>query len=275
MQNKLFDSQKLSNKRKDQRDLARTERDTALEERDQARTERDSFIDQADVLEKSKVLQEQFIATLSHDLRNPVGAIKMAIEILREDPDPQLTREMIDLIGRNADQAGELILQLLDTHLIKSGAPLPILRENCDIILVLRKCCSSLAPQDQTKIILKTDQLEVWGDWDPRALERAFKNLISNAIKFTAQDKSIQIHISQKTKLTSISFQNFGEVISLKDQTRIFDGHFKVSQNQVRTGWGLGLTLVRGVVEAHGGKMKVESNDADGTIFTMDLPVGN
>jgi two-component system CheB/CheR fusion protein len=64
-------------------------------------------------LQKHKAIQEQFIATLSHDLRNPIGAIKMAVELIREGPDSNLALEMINLIDRNADQAGELITQLL------------------------------------------------------------------------------------------------------------------------------------------------------------------
>jgi len=273
MENSLIDSQRRSQRHKDQRDFARSERNVALEERDSARTERDSSISQTDTLEKNKILQEQFIATLSHDLRNPIGAIKMAIELLRGDPDTTLEKEMIDLIDRNADQANELITQLLDTHLIKSGAKLPLKKEHYNLLLVLQKCYHSLAPQQKIKIDLKFDSSEIWGFWDIQALERAFKNIINNALKFTDHNKNIQIIISQSPDNTIISFLNFGNVISQKKLTSIFDGHLRVPQDvNAKMGWGLGLTLVKGVVEAHHGKVYATSSESEGTVFTIDLP---
>jgi signal transduction histidine kinase len=275
MKSELNISRQLSDQHKVQRDSARTERDSALEERDSARTERDDFKDQADDLERNKVAQEQFIATLSHDLRNPIGAIKMASEIIRDGADKEVIREMTNLIERNADQAGELISQLLDAHLIRSGATLPIRIKRCDLLWILQKCHQSLEPGNQSKILLKSESgSEVWGVWDPHILERAFRNLISNAIKFSDSDKNIFITVSQGPEITNIRFQNFGELISLENQLRIFDSQFRVLQKELhqKKGWGLGLTLVRGIAEAHGGKIEVSSSRSEGTTFTLSLP---
>lgn len=269
-------TQRLSDQRRTQRDSARVERDSALQERDDARLERDDFKAQTTNLENNKVAQEQFVAMLSHDLRNPINAIQMAAEILREDHTDGLTREMIDLIDRNADQAGDLISQLLDAHLIRSGAMLPLEQVRCDLFPIFRKCHQSLAPADQNKILFNASgKTEVWGFWDPLALERAFKNLISNAIKFTEINKPVRIQISQGEDVTDVSFQNFGEVISLENQLRIFDSQVRVHQKdgvKQKKGWGLGLTLVRGIAEAHRGKVEVTSNKHEGTTFTLKIP---
>lgn len=275
MSNDLTDSQKLSDTHKKQRDCAITERDLALQERDSARLERDDFKDQNLSLESHKVAQDLFVATLSHDLRNPISAIKMAVEIVKENQDPILLREMMDLIDRNADQAGELINHLLDAHLIRSGSKLPVELKDCDLLPILEKCKQSLGPKHQSKIVLNSDnKTEIRGHWDSSALERAFKNLISNAIKFADSDTLIKINIWQETEITSISVQNFGQLISLENQLRIFDSQIRIQQAepQHKKGWGLGLTLVRGVAEAHSGKVEVTSNRTEGTTFTLRLP---
>lgn len=282
MDSRIDDSQKVSESRRVQRDSALTERDSALqerddarEERDSARGERDSFKGQTKTMERNRVAQEQFVATLSHDLINPIGAIKMAVEVIRDSPDAETLAEMTDLIGRNADQAEELIRHLLDAHLVKSGASLPIERVECDLLKILQKCQGSLAPKDKERIHLYADDREsVFGFWDPRALERALKNLISNALKFSTPNRSIEIRISQNSALTVIEVQNFGDVISLENQLRIFDSQVRISQAdlQRKQGWGLGLTLVRGIAEAHRGKIEVSSSVAEGTVFTLKIP---
>lgn len=275
MDSLISDSEKLSEKRRLQRDSARTERDFALEERDQARIQRDDFQGQATSLENNSAAQEQFLATVSHDLRNPIGAIKMAVEIIRMNSGKEELEEMTDLIDRSADQAGELINLLLDSHLIKSGEKLPIEMVDCSLWPILRKCHQSLAPQKQSKVILKSEgTTEIWGFWDPLALERAFKNLISNALKFCEDGKMVKITASQGPDITSISVQNFGEIISLENQLRIFETHFRVPNKDLKQkiGWGLGLTLVRGIAEAHSGKIEVSSNRSEGTTFTLRIP---
>ena len=110
-----------------------------------------------------------------------------------------------------------------------------------------------------------------WGYWDPFALKRAFNNLLSNALKFSDPDKEIRIFTEESFGSINISIQNFGKLISPQDHKNIFKSHFKVEGNKM-LGWGLGLTLVRGVAEAHGGGVDIVSNENDGTIFTMKLP---
>ena len=249
------------------------QRDDALQERDKARGELAQEIQKAETLADDTITQDNFIATVSHDLRNPVGAIKMALELLKRGHTSPDRQNLLNLIERNADQAEELINHLLDAHLIRAGTPLPISASRCDLLPILRGCRETLTPDLQSKVKLEFSESEqVWGVWDGQALERAFKNLINNAIKFGDTDKEILIRVRQQSDTTSVCFQNFGEPISEKNLLRIFDTHFRTQSTEVKKGWGLGLTIVRGIAEAHNGKVEVQSNSSEGTVFTLKLP---
>src|SRR6185369_14282873 len=234
---------KTANRHRKQRDAARTERDSA-------RAERDTLKEDAVNL----IAQERFVATVSHDLRNPVGAIKMAVEILKRESVKREREDLIDLIERNADQAEELINHLLDAHLIKAGGKLPIEPKRCELLSILQKCKDSLPPGTRDRVELKYDPIErIWGVWDCAHLERAFQNLISNALKF-GDEKTIKITATQRADITSVCFQNFGMPISEENLLRIFGSHFRARSTEVKKGWGLGLTLVKGIAKAHNGK---------------------
>jgi signal transduction histidine kinase len=270
-----------ANKHRNQRDDARAERDSALNERDSARDERDSARDERDDFEninlsmkKNNIAQEQFVATLSHDLRNPISAIKMAAELLIEGADEILTREMVALIDRNADLAGELINQLLDAHLIKAGQKLPINPQLMNMGEVLTKCHEALDPKNRDRIQVIGAGSQCSGYWDAALIERALKNLLSNALKF-GDDQKIKFTVWQESDITGISVKNHGSVISLDNQLKIFNINFRVEHNDTahaKKGWGLGLTLVKGIAESHNGKIDVVSSQASGTIFTIRLP---
>lgn len=125
-----------------ERDSARTERDSAIVERNSARKDvaklrARAAEDKADT-KNNQSAQEQFIAAVSHDLRNPISAIKLAVEVLRRKDENHT--DLMALIERNCDQAEGLISHLLDAHLIKSGSKLPIKADRCDLLKILRKC---------------------------------------------------------------------------------------------------------------------------------------
>ncbi len=261
-----------------ERDSARIERDEAISERDSIIVERDFFKRMIDSLKRDELTREEFVATLTHDIRNPIGIIKVAMEVLQtyvtETNDEEDYNTMIELIERNIDTTEALIKRLLDAHLIKSGSKLPVTLAKCDIVTITKECINNLIPIVKKRVILDTEgEEEVYGIWDKSALKRAFNNLISNAIKYGDKDREIKISIRQGPDFTSISFKNYGEVIPLKDQTKIFDSYYRSPQHRKEQfGWGLGLTLVKGIAESHNGKVEVTSNKLDGTVFTITLP---
>ncbi|MCB0356725.1 MAG: HAMP domain-containing histidine kinase, partial [Bdellovibrionales bacterium] len=135
---KLFSHNTARKLFKYQRDSARSERDSARIERDSARSECNVLRQDVARMEKNESLRENFVTTLTHDLRNPVATIKMAIEVLKTDPMGEHFDAIMKLIDQNADQAEELISHLLDANLIKSGIKLPLNKSHCEILSVLK-----------------------------------------------------------------------------------------------------------------------------------------
>lgn len=210
--------------------VAKGERDIAEKENKSSRYECEQLQHNVHTLKEYEKSREQFVATLSHDLRNPVGVIKMAVDILKEYDTHESFHSMVDLIDRNTDVAQELISHLLDANLVKSGNKIPIELVRCELLEILMKCRKSKSTKDQGRVelICEADNMSFWGVWDPFALSRAFNNLLDNALKYGADNKRVRIAIWQERDFVSISFQNFGKVISVADQANIFDSHFRV-----------------------------------------------
>ena len=115
----------------------------------------------------------------------------------------------------------------------------------------------------------------VRGIWSGEELRRALWNLATNAIKYGAPDKPVTITIKRTDAGAQASVHNDGCVLSREDQARLFEPFARTRSAQAGglRGWGLGLTLVHGCAEAHGGRVKVNSDAATGTTFTLELPL--
>jgi len=216
---------------------------------------------------RSLLAKEQFIATVSHDLKTPISAIKMAVDVLKQKGN---TGEIIEIIERNADKAEELINHLLDAHLIKAGSFLTIRRKNCELGQILNHCIKTMAPQYRARILLSIET-EMYGMWDALALDRAFKNLICNGLKFGKE--LVKVAAWKQDGSAFVSVHNRGEPIPPNDLPYLFNEHYRAPNSKGVRGWGLGLTIVRGIVEVHGGTVRAISNVTDGTTFTISLPM--
>jgi signal transduction histidine kinase len=113
------------------------------------------------------------------------------------------------------------------------------------------------------------------GRWDPHGLRRVFDNLLSNAIKYGERGGPISVVIRRVDARILVGVHNRGTIIPAEEQAKLFQPFHRTQEAKAtgQRGWGLGLTLVRGIVEAHGGIVKVESYPKEGTTFTIDLPV--
>jgi signal transduction histidine kinase len=227
-----------------------------------------------DKLEIERDMREQFVFTLSHDLRTPLTAVKLIAEGLQkgiskiEDPSSP-----IEKILTSINRADEMISNLLDSSRIKAGEKLPLQIEELDLPLLVSGTLKNLATIHGDRFILQSPAI-LKGYWSPHELQRMIENLASNAIKYGHPSTPIRITIKATAMSVQIDVHNKGNPLSTTEQTRLFEPfHRSLSaQRSGKKGWGIGLTLVRGIVQSHEGNIEIESEETKGTTFRIFLP---
>ena len=231
--------------------------------------------DKVDALTRERGLRERFMSVLVHDLRGPLTVAKMGSAMLVNEP--KMLNERPDIaakIDTNIDRVERMIRDLLDTNRIRANERLPLHLAEVDLAALAREVIQDLSPINYERFILKLED-GVRGIWDAEELRRALWNLAINAVKYGAADKPITITVKRSGAEAQISVHNYGSFIAPEDQASVFDSFTRTQDAQTKgqIGWGLGLTLVRGSSEAHGGNVTLESSVARGTTFTIHLPL--
>lgn len=216
-------------------------------------------------------LREGFVSLLTHDLRTPLAAAKMAAQLIKSDNAEN--KELVSRISSNISRADQMISRLLDANRIRSGEKLALNTEPVNLVALVKDTLTELNLLYQNRFVF-AEQSDILGQWDPRSLRRMIENICSNAIKYGAPDTPVNIRIFEKNNSVQILIQNRGDIISSEDQKSIFQQYkrSRKAQGGKKQGWGIGLTLVQGVAEAHGGKVTVTSDAEAGTVFTVSLP---
>ncbi len=225
-------------------------------------------------LEEQGLFRDRFVASLTHDLRGPLNNTLQLLELLEERL-PQDDEFVVNVLGKiklSIERGNQLIRNLLDVNLIQSGDTFPLRRERSDLLPVIRKLLDNYQDTTRDKIHIENSRDEIIDCWDADALRRAIDNLVSNALKYGAQDQEITIRLHQDDRQTKISVHNFGNPIPPDKLQRLFDPYYRTRHVKGKHGWGLGLTLVQGVAQAHNGDVEVKSHPDDGTTFSMVIP---
>lgn len=244
-----------------------TERNLLMQERDLSRTE-------ADRLRVAARYRERFVQTLSHDLRTPLSAVKAAAAlILRSPQDEARVRTWAQRISDAVDRSDAMISDLLDAARVDASEAIPLRIEPCDLRRVVEDACDELRTRYGDRFAIAVDG-QTSGHWDPAAMRRAFDNLLSNALKYGTPGTLVAVSMKHVQGRLLIAVHNRGTVIPVEEQARLFEPFHRAhdAQRTGERGWGLGLTVVRGIVEAHQGIIKVESYLGAGTTFTIDVP---
>lgn len=226
-------------------------------------------------LHQERDLRMQFVNTVTHDLRNPIAAAKTSAQIIarhldRTDRIPSLTARIIVSLNR----ADELIGNLLDANRIRAGQGLPIEKSRCDLAEIAREVCEEFTSLHGTRFRLVAPR-SIEGIWGCQEIRRMLENLVSNAMKYGDPNGLITVRTELRTSdLAELAVHNQGPMIPPEQQAQIFQPFSRAGRGEAspQKGWGLGLTLVRGIAEAHGGSVRVQSNEMSGTEFTVELP---
>jgi PAS domain S-box-containing protein len=229
--------------------------------------------------ERSNRMKDEFLATLSHELRTPLNAILGWVSILRNSgrTDADL-EEAIEVIDRNARAQTQIIDDLLDMSRIISGK-VRLDVHPVDLGDVVKAALETVQPAIQSRGIhlqLVLDPLAHSVSGDPNRLQQIFWNLLSNAVKFTPRGGTIQVRLARVDSHVEVRVADSGEGIAAEFLPYVFDRFRQADSTSTRRhgGLGLGLSLVKQLVELHGGSVRVTSDGpGKGAVFAVVLPL--
>lgn len=236
-------------------------------------------------MEKALKLQDEILTNIAHELKTPLNLIystNQLMEMYLKNGSIEEYREKLghsaNIIKQNCFRFMRLINNIIDTSKIKSGF-LNLSLSNENIVEVVENIVQSISEYIKGKginIIFDTDIEEKIIACDTNKIERIMLNLISNAVKFSNTEKNIYVGVSDKNNTVEISVRDSGIGIDKKYLNKIFDRFYQVDKSLSRNaeGSGIGLALVKSLVEIHGGKISVDSEVDKGTTFKIELPVG-
>lgn len=218
---------------------------------------------------------KEFIANASHELRTPITIIKGFAETLQDlkNISPSMLAEITEKIVRNCTRMDTLVKNLLTLADLEN---IPQSRfQPCDLVSLADNCLhllQTLSPETSIKIEKSKDAIMV--DADPDLLELAMMNLLENGVKYSKPPAHLTIHLEEKKQDVTIAIEDQGIGIPTEDVPHIFDRFYTVNKAHSRRlgGAGLGLSIVKTIIEKHEGTITVVSQPNHGTTFTITLP---
>lgn len=234
--------------------------------------------EQARQLRETDQRKDEFLATLAHELRNPLAPIRNAVEILKHpDLDPPRIAWCIDIINRQVKHLVRLVDDLLDVSRISRGL-VALQKEPLDVrdfILPAVETCQPLIDAHQHQFCLTLPPEPLWVEGDRIRLAQVVSNLINNAAKYTENGGHIDVSVKACGSEVCIHVRDNGSGIDPADLPRLFDLFFQAERSLDRSqgGLGIGLPIVHNLVAKHGGSVQVLSAGHDhGSEFVVRLP---
>jgi two-component system sensor histidine kinase SenX3 len=219
-------------------------------------------------------VRTDFVANLSHELKTPIGGIAALGDTMMDETDPAVMKRLAERIVRESFRMATIVNDLLDLSRIEFGRSSEW--ERIEMNGVIKEVVAlSQDGARRHKVELATSgnfAAEVFGDRSQ--LVSAFSNLVENAIKYSEEDRLVQIIGDVRVGDLTVAVVDQGLGIAPKDHERIFERFYRVDRARSRStgGTGLGLSIVRHVIDNHGGKIEVKSNEGEGATFTVVLP---
>jgi two-component system, OmpR family, sensor histidine kinase MtrB len=230
-----------------------------------------AFNDMAVSLERQREEQLAFIGGVAHDLRTPLDALQVGVTLLGQPPsDPLRVR---DRIRRQIERLQHMIDDLLDRTRIEAGR-FELHREDCDLRELLARVVDiqrDFAPTRAFRLLVPHEP--VWARCDALRIEQMVNNLLSNAVKYSRESSDVEILLDRDDSGAVLSVTDHGIGMTAIDRSRVFEP-FRRGKNVGNIGGtGLGLSVTRKIVEAHGGSIDVRSEPGSGSVFSVRLPV--
>lgn len=229
--------------------------------------------------EAANRVKDEFLATVSHELRTPLNSIVGWSSLLKTKKlDDETTARAIETIDRNAKAQAQIIEDLLDVSRIITGK-LKLDTKLVDLDWVINASLEGFRPAAESKRInlsFRSDETEVKAPGDAARLQQIIWNLLSNAVKFTPIGGSVEVELKRENSSAQISIKDSGQGIEPEFLPYVFERFRQAdgSTTRLHGGLGLGLSIVRQLVELHGGNISAESEGiGKGATFTVYLPL--
>lgn len=246
------------------------------------------FLDQAGEArlqaEETSRAKDRFLATLSHELRTPLNVVQGWLQVLRSAPagaaaTKKVTKKAFDVIERNVAVQVQLVDQLLDAARIATGK-FHMEVQSLEILPVVGASVDGVRPRATLKGVELEYLVPLPRAWriegDPARLQQAFANLLVNAVKFTPQGGFVRVSVEEHGSHVTIAFRDTGIGIATEHLPKLFEPLWQAERPLTReeSGLGLGLGIVRHIVQLHGGDVSIESDGPGrGTHVTVRLPL--
>jgi signal transduction histidine kinase len=224
-------------------------------------------------------MRSQFVASVSHELKTPLTAIRMFAETLAlgRSKDPRMQTEYLETIVNECERLARLVDNVLDFSKIEQGKKIYRMQPT-NLAQVARSAARTMQyPLSQQGFSLRVsidDEVpELPADAD--AMEQAILNLLTNAMKYSGEARDIELRLARQNGAAVIEVQDHGLGIPREEQARIFEKYYRVRapETMLVAGTGLGLTLVSHIVNAHGGRLELSSEPNTGSTFSILLPL--
>jgi signal transduction histidine kinase len=226
-------------------------------------------------LGRQKTRELAFIASVAHDLRNPLAALQFSLDAMRARRSTwdAETERIFDILGRQLDHLSRMVSDLLETCYIEAGQ-LTLNRAAFDLRDAARAVVDLYRPVASDRPI----EIELGEETalvlaDRMRIEQVIGNLVSNAIKYSPPGSRIRLGVSARAGAVELYVADEGVGIKDEDRENIFRPFWRADEGAKRSGTGLGLSVVRKIVAAHDGRITVESTPGMGSVFRVRFPL--
>jgi len=234
-----------------------------------------------DLLSEIEQMRTELLSTIAHELRTPLTAVRTSVGLLLDpaiDPTAEQHHALLETIGRNTTRMQRVVGDILDLARFRAGR-IQLQLRRFDASDLARSAIASVAPiaeaRDQA-IELEVPPAPVWVFGDYRRLEQALVNLLSNAEKYSPAGAPISVAVSASDSEVTWTVRDVGPGIKEADQPRLFERFFvgRPDRSEATAGIGLGLPISLLIVQAHDGRIDVDSRPGRGSAFSIVVPAG-
>lgn len=236
-----------------------------------------ALIDDITEPQRLDAMRRDFVANISHELRTPMGALSLLAETLAVETDPEVVSRLATRVQAEAIRLSDIMDDLLELSRIESDEASE--REPVAIQHVISDALArakSTAEEKEVPIETVLPALDLVVRADRRQLTSAVFNLLDNAVKYSEASRPVRVTTRLEGDRVEVEVRDQGHGIPLRHQERIFERFYQVDRSREATGGGvgLGLAIVRHVANNHGGEVRVESAEGEGSSFTLSLLIG-